>query len=106
MSVAVLHAAEALPHLANLLWWRQLHHWVPIGLVGVVSWTVWIVRFSLSRFYRAVPVGYEATTSVVVPSFREGADILVDGDPAPAQPDLEKNWYAAWLTYVVAADHP
>jgi hypothetical protein len=23
-----------------------------------------------------------------------------------AQHDLEKNWYAAWLTYVVAADHP
>jgi hypothetical protein len=23
-----------------------------------------------------------------------------------AQHDLEKDWYAAWLTYVVAADHP
>jgi hypothetical protein len=25
---------------------------------------------------------------------------------AQAQHALERNWYAAWLTYVVAADHP
>jgi len=49
---------------------------VPIGLVGAVSLSLWIVRFTLSRVYRPVPVGYEATTSVVVPSFREDPDIL------------------------------
>jgi len=77
MSLAVVQVAGvALPHLASLSWWRQVHHWVPIGLVGAVSWTVWIVRFTLSRVYRPVPVGYEATTSVVVPSFREDPDIL------------------------------
>jgi cellulose synthase/poly-beta-1,6-N-acetylglucosamine synthase-like glycosyltransferase len=76
MTPAVFAAAGALPHITSLSWWRQVHHWVPIGLVGAVSWTVWIVRFTLSRVYRAVPVGYEATTSVVVPSFREDPDIL------------------------------
>jgi cellulose synthase/poly-beta-1,6-N-acetylglucosamine synthase-like glycosyltransferase len=76
MSLAVLPLAGALPHLASLSWWHELHHWVPIGIVGAVSWTVWILRVTLSRLYRPVPVGYEATTSVVVPSFREDPDIL------------------------------
>ena len=52
------------------------HHWIPIGLVGAVSWLVWITRFSLSRVYRPVPAGYMTTTSVVVPSFREDPEIL------------------------------
>ena len=52
-----------------------MHHLVPIGLVGAISWTVWLVRFTLSRMYRPVP-GYMATTSVVVPSYREDPDIL------------------------------
>jgi cellulose synthase/poly-beta-1,6-N-acetylglucosamine synthase-like glycosyltransferase len=76
MSLAVFQVVGALPHLTSLSWWRQLHHWVPIGLVGAVSWTVWVLRFMLSRVYRPVPVGYEATTSVIVPSFREDPDIL------------------------------
>jgi cellulose synthase/poly-beta-1,6-N-acetylglucosamine synthase-like glycosyltransferase len=73
---AVFHAATAVPHVTSLSWWRQLHHWVPIGLVGAVSWTVWITRFTLSRLYRPVPPGYATTTSVVVPSYREDPDIL------------------------------
>jgi hyaluronan synthase len=71
---------SALGHTAlpgtTLGWWRQLHHWVPIGFVGAISWSVWLVRFTLSRVYRPVPVGYMTTTSVVVPSFREDPDIL------------------------------
>jgi cellulose synthase/poly-beta-1,6-N-acetylglucosamine synthase-like glycosyltransferase len=73
---AVLHVASAVPQVTSLSWWRQLHHWVPIGIVGAVSWTVWITRFTLSRLYRPVPPGYTATTSVVVPAFREDPDIL------------------------------
>lgn len=75
MPVAV-HAAVTLSGLTSLGWWRQLHHYVPIGLVGAISWTVWLVRFSLSRVYRPVKPGYTTTTSVVVPSFREDPDIL------------------------------
>ena len=48
---------------ANRLGWRIL-------------WTVWIVRFTLSRVYRPSPTGYTTTTSVVVPSYREDPDIL------------------------------
>jgi len=71
-----MHAAMTLPRLTSLAWWRQLHHYVPVGLVGAISWTVWLVRFTLSRVYRPVPPGYMATTSVVVPSYREDPDIL------------------------------
>ncbi len=54
--------------------YRQL---VPVGLVGLLSWTIWTVRVILSRRYRPVPVGYTTTTSVVVPAYREDPDILM-----------------------------
>ena len=75
MHLAV-NAALTLPRVTSLGWWRQLHHYVPIGLVGALSWSVWLTRFTLSRVYRPVPSGYTATTSVVVPSYREDPDIL------------------------------
>lgn len=71
-----LHAASAVPQVSHLAWWQQLHHWIPVGLVGAVSWTVWVTRFTLSRAYRPVPPGYLAATSVVVPAFREDPDIV------------------------------
>jgi hyaluronan synthase len=54
----------------------QLRHLVPLGFVGLISWSVWLLRFGLSRVYRPVPAGFTATTSVVVPSYREDPDIL------------------------------
>jgi len=69
-------AAVPLPPIGS--WWRDVHHVVPIGFVGVISWSVWLVRFTLSRRYRPVPPGFYATTSVVVPSYREDPDILED----------------------------
>lgn len=71
-----LHAAITLPRLTSLGGWRQLHHYVPIGLVGALSWTVWLTRVTLSRMYRPIPPGYTTTTSVVVPAYREDPDIL------------------------------
>ena len=67
-------AAIAGPGIGS--WWRHAHHIVPIGFVGAISWSVWLVRFTLSRLYRPVPNGFVTTTSVVVPSFREDPDIL------------------------------
>ncbi|HEX9041138.1 MAG TPA: glycosyltransferase [Trebonia sp.] len=71
-----LAVASAAPPAVHLAWWRQLHHWIPIGLVGAVSWTVWLTRFTLSRVYRPVRSGYMTSTSVVVPAFREDPDIV------------------------------
>ncbi len=75
MHLAVQFAAPG-SQLASVSWWRHLHHYVPIGLVGALSWTVWVIRFTLSRLYKPAPPGFRATTSVVVPSYREDPDIL------------------------------
>lgn len=50
---------------------------LPIGLVGLISWSVWLGRWSASRFYRPLVNQYRTTTSVVVPSYREDPDVLV-----------------------------
>jgi hyaluronan synthase len=56
--------------------WEQYRHLLPLGVTGLVSWSVWLARVTMSRFYRPVPVGYRTTTSVVVPAYREDPDIL------------------------------
>ena len=60
-------------HLSS---WQQFRHLLPFGVVGVVSWSVWLIRRTMSRLYRPVPLGHQTTTSVVVPAFREDPDIL------------------------------
>src|SRR5438105_1516214 len=56
--------------------WDQFRHLLPLGIVGLLSWSVWLIRVTFSRFYRPVPLGYRTTTSVVVPAYREDPDIL------------------------------
>ncbi|MGH3304169.1 MAG: glycosyltransferase family 2 protein [Streptosporangiaceae bacterium] len=55
---------------------EQLRHLIPLGYVGLISWSVWLLRFTLSRVYRPVKPGFTARTSVVVPSYREDPEIL------------------------------
>lgn len=54
----------------------QLRHLIPLGYVGLISWSVWLLRFTLSRVYRPVEPGFTAPTSVVVPAYREDPEIL------------------------------
>ena len=61
------------PHLSS---WQQFRHLLPIGVAGLVSWSVWLIRRTMSGLYRPVPRGYRTTTSVVVPAYREDPDIL------------------------------
>jgi hyaluronan synthase len=53
--------------------WRLL---LPIGVVGALSWSIWLIRKILSARYRPVVNDFRTTTSVVVPSFREDPDVL------------------------------
>jgi hyaluronan synthase len=53
--------------------WRLL---LPIGVVGALSWSVWLIRKILSARYKPTVNDYRTTTSVVVPSFREDPDVL------------------------------
>src|SRR5687768_17769610 len=49
---------------------------VPIGVVGALSWSIWLIRKLLSARYRPTVNDFRTTTSVVVPSFREDPDVL------------------------------
>jgi hyaluronan synthase len=54
-------------------------HWqlfLPIGIIGAISWTVWLVRKVMSARYSPLVNDFRTTTSVVVPSFREDPDVL------------------------------
>jgi cellulose synthase/poly-beta-1,6-N-acetylglucosamine synthase-like glycosyltransferase len=55
---------------------RDWHLFVPIGVIGSLSWSIWLIRKLLSNRYRSVVNDYRTTTSVIVPSFREDPDVL------------------------------
>lgn len=57
---------------------KLLEAWylVPMGIVGLVSWSVWLIRWIMSRCYRPVVNDFRTTTSVVVPVYREDPDVL------------------------------
>ena len=51
--------------------------WVPLGLIGILSWSVWFIAWTLSRHaYSQIVNDFRATTSLVVPVYREDADVL------------------------------
>ena len=75
MHLQVIHGVVALPRFGSASL-GQLRHLIPLGFVGLISWSVWLLRFLLSRVYRPVPPGFTAPVSVVVPSYREDPDIL------------------------------
>lgn len=54
--------------------WKEL---MPLGIAGIVVWSLWMYRAVMSRFAKPVVNDFRTTTSVVVPSFREDADILL-----------------------------
>ncbi|MFF3443276.1 glycosyltransferase family 2 protein [Streptosporangium sp. NPDC002721] len=54
--------------------WRDL---IPLGLAGLLVWGLWVYRVVLSRLAKPIVNGYRTTVSVVVPSYREDAEILV-----------------------------
>jgi N-acetylglucosaminyltransferase len=59
--------------------WGGIDNWrayMPLGVAGIIVWSLWIYRWLMSRAYRPVVNGFSTTTSVVVPSFREDVEIL------------------------------
>lgn len=56
---------------------RELARLHPLGLAGLLVWGLWLYRVVLSRLAKPVVNGYRTTVSVVVPSYREDAEILV-----------------------------
>jgi N-acetylglucosaminyltransferase len=58
------HAAE----------WREV---APVGLAGLVVWTLWLYRVVCSRLAHPVVNDFRTTTSIVVPCYREDPEILM-----------------------------
>ncbi|HEX7095780.1 MAG TPA: glycosyltransferase [Acidimicrobiales bacterium] len=54
--------------------WREV---APLGIAGIVVWSLWLYRVVSSRFARPVVNDFRTTTSVVVPCYREDPDILL-----------------------------
>lgn len=54
--------------------WRDF---IPLGLAGLLVWSLWLYRVILSRLAKPIVNGYRTTVSVVIPSYREDPDILL-----------------------------
>jgi cellulose synthase/poly-beta-1,6-N-acetylglucosamine synthase-like glycosyltransferase len=51
--------------------------WIPFGIIGIVSWSIWALRRFRSRWgYRDIVNDYRTTTSLVVPVYKEDGDVL------------------------------
>jgi hyaluronan synthase len=55
--------------------WRDV---MPLGLAGIFVWLLWAYRAVMSRFNRPVVNDFRTSVSVVVPSYREDPDILLE----------------------------
>ncbi|MDQ1248722.1 MAG: hypothetical protein QG597_3095 [Actinomycetota bacterium] len=49
---------------------------LPIGVFGLISWSIWLFRRTMSHRARPIRNNYSTTTSLVVPVFREDPEVL------------------------------
>ncbi|MFF2388515.1 glycosyltransferase [Agromyces sp. NPDC058104] len=56
----------------------SLAPYFPVAIAGTIVWALWLYRFVLSRRARPILSDHRASTSVVVPSFHEDPDILME----------------------------
>lgn len=71
---------------------RLFHLWVPFGFLGMISWSVWVIRRVLSGLYRPTLNDHWQEVSVVAPAFREEPEILLAA---------MRSWFAAGATEVI-----
>lgn len=56
--------------------WESVVIWLPLGLAGLLSWGIWVYRFTLSHRARPFRDEHSEPISVVVPIFQEDMHIL------------------------------
>lgn len=74
--------------------------WMPFGILGLISWSVWFLRRFLTSLYSPCNTDYWSETSVVAPVFREDLKVL---EPAI------RSWLAAnvsEINLVMPKDEP
>ncbi|TMI51477.1 glycosyltransferase, partial [Candidatus Bathyarchaeota archaeon] len=50
---------------------------IPLGIIGIITWSLWGIRRLYGANYRPFQGSYTATTSVVVPVYMEEPPVLV-----------------------------
>jgi hyaluronan synthase len=50
--------------------------YVPLGIIGIWRWSVWIIRKIISLFYRSPKGTYETSLSIVVPVYNEDPELF------------------------------
>src|SRR5882762_10600714 len=50
---------------------------IPLGIIGVITWSLWGIRRLYGANYKPFQGNYTATTSVVVPVYNEDPQVLI-----------------------------
>ncbi|MFG6403524.1 glycosyltransferase [Microbacterium sp. P04] len=58
--------------------YADFSRYFPLAIAGIIVWGLWLYRFILSRRARPIVTGFSTSTSVIVPSFHEDPDILMN----------------------------
>lgn len=59
-------------------WFATLAPYFPLAVAGAIVWALWLYRSILSARVKPIESDFRTTTSVIVPSFHEDPDILLD----------------------------
>jgi N-acetylglucosaminyltransferase len=52
--------------------------YAPMAIAGTIVWSIWLVRLAMSHTAKPIVTDFRASTSVIVPSYHEDPDILLD----------------------------
>jgi cellulose synthase/poly-beta-1,6-N-acetylglucosamine synthase-like glycosyltransferase len=71
---------EALGQVLDQLgaWLSVVEPFMPVAIAGTIVWSLWFIRFLMSRGARPIVTDFRTSVSVIVPSFHEDPDILLD----------------------------
>jgi cellulose synthase/poly-beta-1,6-N-acetylglucosamine synthase-like glycosyltransferase len=71
---------EALGRVFDQLgvWLSAIEPFMPVAVAGVIVWGLWFIRFVMSRGARPIVTDFRTSVTLVVPSFHEDPDILLD----------------------------
>ncbi|MFG6504349.1 glycosyltransferase [Microbacterium sp. P05] len=58
--------------------YADFSRYFPLAIAGIIVWGLWLYRFILSRRAAPIVTGFSTSTSVIVPSFHEDPDILMN----------------------------
>ena len=59
------------------IWLEELWYLIPFGIAGLLSWSMWGLRWIVARQYKPIHNDFRTTTSVIVPSYREDPGVTI-----------------------------